>query len=61
MARKNDPSHAGATGASREDRLKAALKANLARRKAQAKNRSAQGGSGDAIAKPDTAGHAPDK
>ena len=33
--------------ASREDRLKAALKANMARRKAQAKARDAEDASGD--------------
>ena len=33
--------------ASREDRLKAALKANMARRKAQAKARNAEDGPGD--------------
>ena len=32
---------------SREDRLKAALKANMARRKAQAKARNAEDGPGD--------------
>ena len=32
---------------SREDRLKAALKANMARRKAQAKARNAEDGTGD--------------
>ena len=39
--RKSDKSGSGATGgtSSREDRLKAALKANLARRKAQARAR----------------------
>ena len=33
--------------ASRDDRLKAALKANMARRKAQAKDRNAEDGTGD--------------
>ena len=33
--------------ASREDRLKAALKANMARRKAQAKARNAEDGTGE--------------
>ncbi|WP_375176120.1 hypothetical protein [Pseudooceanicola sp.] len=42
MSEKNTPSKAGAKpAASRDDRLKAALKANLARRKAQAKARAA--------------------
>ena len=40
-------------GESRDDRLKAALKANLARRKAQAR---ARAGAGDAAAPDDTAG-----
>lgn len=38
MAEKKTPKNDG-SGASREDRLKAALKANMARRKAQAKAR----------------------
>jgi len=46
MSQKNTPSKADAKGGeSRDDRLKAALKANLARRKAQAKAR-ASGGEG---------------
>ncbi|MEL6702135.1 MAG: hypothetical protein AAFO58_10745 [Pseudomonadota bacterium] len=36
------PSQAPPTAKSREDRLKAALKANIAKRKAQAKKRAAQ-------------------
>ncbi|MGI9369154.1 MAG: hypothetical protein ACR2O2_09975 [Ruegeria sp.] len=39
MAEKNSPEKHGKSGNAREDRLKAALKANLARRKAQAKAR----------------------
>ncbi|WP_432449049.1 hypothetical protein [Aliiroseovarius marinus] len=39
MERKNTPSKAQKNGADRETRLKAALKANMARRKAQAKAR----------------------
>jgi len=39
MADKNSPKKHGKSGDAREDRLKAALKANLARRKAQAKAR----------------------
>ncbi|UWR06553.1 MULTISPECIES: hypothetical protein [Ruegeria] len=42
MAEKKSPKKHGQSGSAREDRLKAALKANLARRKAQAKARSAQ-------------------
>ncbi len=41
MAEKKTPKNAG-SAASREDRLKAALKANMARRKAQAKARAVQ-------------------
>ncbi|EEW60673.1 FIG00988583: hypothetical protein [Tritonibacter mobilis] len=49
MAEKKKPT-GNRSEASREDRLKAALKANMARRKAQAKARSEQkdGASGDA-------------
>lgn len=39
MADKNTPKKHGKSGDTREDRLKAALKANMARRKAQAKAR----------------------
>lgn len=39
MAQKADPQKPVKTGGAREDRLKAALKANLARRKAQARAR----------------------
>lgn len=42
MADKDTPRNKAKTEASREDRLKAALKANLGRRKAQAKARSVQ-------------------
>ena len=42
MADKDTPRNKTKTEASREDRLKAALKANLGRRKAQAKARTAQ-------------------
>ena len=41
MAEKKTPK-SGAAAATREDRLKASLKANMARRKAQAKARAAQ-------------------
>ena len=40
MSKKQTPDKAAKQGPSREDRLKAALKANLARRKAQARARS---------------------
>lgn len=40
MARKDPPKKPAKTGETREDRLSAALKANLARRKAQARARS---------------------
>ncbi len=47
MADKKTPKSPAKSGSTREDRLKAALKANLARRKAQAKARAPQaGGSG---------------
>jgi hypothetical protein len=39
MAQKNTPSKSHKQGSDREDRLKAALKANLGRRKAQARAR----------------------
>ena len=39
MAQKADPEKSAKAGDTREDRLKAALKANLARRKAQARAR----------------------
>ncbi|SFQ94440.1 hypothetical protein [Poseidonocella sedimentorum] len=39
MSEKSDNKQGTGPGASREDRLKAALKANLARRKAQARGR----------------------
>ncbi|WP_205520498.1 hypothetical protein [Tropicibacter sp. Alg240-R139] len=42
MADKDTPRNKAKTEASREDRLKAALKANLGRRKAQAKARTVQ-------------------
>lgn len=41
MSRKQGQKPAGDTGKTREDRLKAALKANIARRKKQARARSA--------------------
>ncbi|AAV97272.1 hypothetical protein SPOA0136 (plasmid) [Ruegeria pomeroyi DSS-3] len=44
MAEQKNPSKSKSAPADREDRLKAALKANLARRKAQAKARTAQDG-----------------
>ncbi len=43
MADKNSPKKHGKSGETREDRLKAALKANMARRKAQAKARATSG------------------
>ncbi|UWQ90514.1 hypothetical protein QEZ52_16915 [Aliisedimentitalea scapharcae] len=42
MADKKSPKSGGKSAASREDRLKAALKANLGRRKAQAKARTSE-------------------
>ncbi len=42
MADKSSPKKHGKSDTAREDRLKAALKANLARRKAQAKARATQ-------------------
>ncbi|WP_169796024.1 hypothetical protein [Ruegeria marisrubri] len=44
MSDKNSPKKHGKSGDAREDRLKAALKANLARRKAQAKARAGSDG-----------------
>ncbi len=41
MADKDTPKKHGKSGDAREERLKAALKANMARRKAQAKARAA--------------------
>ena len=41
MTGKSDPSGKAAKAAEREDRLKSALKANMARRKAQARARAA--------------------
>ena len=41
MADKNSPKKHGKSGEARKDRLKAALKANMARRKEQAKARAA--------------------
>ena len=43
MAEKRSPEKQGKSGETREDRLKAALKANMARRKAQANARAASG------------------
>ncbi len=43
MADKSSPKKHGKSGETREDRLKAALKANMARRKAQAKARATSG------------------
>ncbi|WP_185968425.1 hypothetical protein [Paracoccus sp. M683] len=43
----NDKRPNGPTRDSRDDRLRAALRANLARRKAQARARAAQGGESD--------------
>ncbi|WP_162896728.1 hypothetical protein [Ruegeria sp. AD91A] len=43
MTEKNSPKKQGKSGDAREERLKAALKANMARRKAQAKARAASG------------------
>ncbi|WP_175544816.1 hypothetical protein [Roseovarius azorensis] len=42
MSRKQTPDAGAKQGQSREDRLKSALKANLARRKAQSRARDAQ-------------------
>ncbi|SMO85348.1 hypothetical protein [Ruegeria faecimaris] len=47
MAEKNTPKKHGRSGDVREERLKAALKANMARRKAQAKARATQNGKAD--------------
>ncbi len=47
MAEKNSPKKHGKSGETREDRLKAALKANMARRKAQAKARAVSGDKAD--------------
>ncbi|WP_377190701.1 hypothetical protein [Ruegeria meonggei] len=44
MADKNAPKKPGKSGDAREERLKAALKANMARRKAQAKARATPNG-----------------
>jgi hypothetical protein len=47
MGSKADPKGANPAGKTdREARLKAALKSNMAKRKAQAKKRAAQGGTG---------------
>ncbi|WP_227271673.1 hypothetical protein [Roseobacter weihaiensis] len=54
MAEKPTPEIAGQTGSTRDDRLKAALKANLARRKAQSRARVRTTGSQDNT--PDTSG-----
>ncbi|WP_166434059.1 hypothetical protein [Roseovarius spongiae] len=43
MTRDTPPKKPAKTGETREDRLKAALKANLARRKAQGRKRGARG------------------
>ena len=48
MDRKPPKAAAGKAGGSSEERLKAALKANLARRKAQARARGAEGAGGAA-------------
>ena len=42
MDQKRDPKHTKKPAQSREDRLKAALKANMGKRKAQARARAAQ-------------------
>ncbi|WP_171175825.1 MULTISPECIES: hypothetical protein [unclassified Ruegeria] len=47
MTDKNSPKKQGKSGGAREERLKAALKANMARRKAQAKARAASGDKAD--------------
>ena len=46
MADRSAPKTPGKPGASRDDRLKAALKANLARRKAQTRERAQTAGQG---------------
>lgn len=43
MTKNSSPRTGAKAGASRDDRLKAALKANMARRKAQARARAASG------------------
>ncbi|WP_170790787.1 hypothetical protein [Ruegeria lacuscaerulensis] len=47
MTEKNSPKKQGKPIDAREERLKAALKANMARRKAQAKARAVAGGKAD--------------
>ncbi len=47
MTDKNSPKKQGKSGDVREERLKAALKANMARRKAQAKARATSGDKAD--------------
>jgi hypothetical protein len=47
MADKDTPKKHGKSGDPREERLKAALKANMARRKAQAKARAVSGEKAD--------------
>ncbi|WP_170765275.1 hypothetical protein [Ruegeria lacuscaerulensis] len=47
MADKDTPENNGKSGDAREERLKAALKANMARRKAQAKARATQNDKAD--------------
>ena len=58
MSRKPPPTTRPVTGRSREDRLKSALKANLARRKAQVRGRgetdAGQGTPGDTAMPADT-------
>ena len=52
MADKNSPKKHGKSGETRENRLKAALKANMTRRKAQAKARAkARAASGGKVGK----------
>lgn len=53
MADRKLPQKPREKGTGREDRLKAALKANMARRKAQARARASEGGTGKAAQGPD--------
>lgn len=52
MAQKADPKESVKTNEAREDRLKAALKANLARRKAQARARAQDQGTNTGTSAP---------
>ena len=52
MGKKIEQTRSGTDGKTREDRLKAALKANMAKRKAQARARQQAGGTGRAETSP---------